>query len=137
MMVAAFIFAFSLAMLVQFFVSYCRSLIATYNLAELSPEAREVTGIESHAVSGSDFGRLLQLVRMCPDLADDERELRAVRVYYRMVSLVRAAFRTVVPALARWTERERENCVYFAAVALDRRIAQNRHLFEQQLLNRI
>jgi hypothetical protein len=137
MMIAAMILVVSLAFFFQFFVVYCRSLIAAYNEAELSPDAREVTGIEDHIVNGDDFRRMVQLVRICPDLADDGRELRAVSLYYRMVSGLRRLLHTLAPNFAEWLERERQSCVYFAAVALDRRIAQNRDLFAQHLANRI
>jgi hypothetical protein len=136
-MIAAAILVFSLALFFQFFVVYVRSLIAAYNEVELSPDAREVTGIEDHIVNGDDFRRMVQLVRICPDLADDGRELSIVSLYYRMVSALRRMMHAPAPSFAQWLERERQNCVYFAAVALDRRIAQNRDLFAQQLSNRI
>jgi hypothetical protein len=39
----------------------------------------------------------------------------------------------MVPSLAAWTESERGQCTYFAAVALDRRIAFSRDMFAQQM----
>lgn len=137
MIVTLLILAVSLGFFLQFFIVYCRSLIAAYNAAELSAQAREVTGIEDHIVNGDDFGRLVQLVRICPDLADDGRELRMVSFYYRLVSFGRGLLGALSARMTQWFERERENCTYFAAVALDRRIAQNRGLFEQQFANRM
>ncbi len=136
-MIAALIFVISMAALLQFFVSYCRSLIAAYSRVELSEEAREVTGIRDRVVRGDDFRRLLQLVGLCPEPGGDRGELRAVRAYYSLLCLLRAAFRWLAPAMAGWAEHERENCCYFAAVALDRRIAYTRDLMAQQVANRL
>ncbi|MBI1749308.1 MAG: hypothetical protein HY234_07500 [Acidobacteria bacterium] len=132
-MIAALILVIAIAGFLQFFVSYCRSLIAAYERVDLSDQAREVTGISDRRVSGQDFGRLLQLVRMCPEPGDDSREIGAVRTYFGLLTVARAAFRQVAPTLEQRVERERESCAYFAAVALDRRIAHSRDLMAQQL----
>ena len=134
-MIAALIFVIAIAGFLQFFVSYCRSLIAAYECADLSEQAREVTGISNRHVNGQDFERLLQLVRMCPEPGDDSREIGAVRTYFRLLSVARAAFRRIAPSLEQWMERERESCAYFAAVALDRRIAHSRGLMAEQQSN--
>jgi len=134
-MIAALIFVISLAALLQFFISYCRSLIAAYRKVELSEQAREVTGIQDHVVEGDDFQRLLQLVRLCPEPGDDGLEIRSVRTYYGLLNVLRMVLRLQVPAVAAWTEGERRSCTYFAAVALDRRMAYNRDLMAQQSSN--
>ena len=134
-MIAALIFVIAIAGFLQFFVSYCRSLIAAYERVDLSEQAREVTGINSRHVSGQDFARLLQLVRMCPEPGDDSREIGAVRTYFRLLSMARAAFHRISPSLEQRMERELESCAYFAAVALDRRIAHSRGLMAEQLSN--
>lgn len=131
-MIAALIFVVSVAALLQFFISYCRSLVAAYRKWDLSEEAREVTGIEGQQVAGDEFLRLLQLVRLCPEPGDDTVEIRAVSSYFGLLNLLRSVSRSVLPKLLAWVEREREGCAYFAAVALDRRIAFNRDLMAQQ-----
>jgi hypothetical protein len=132
-MIAMLIFVLAVAMFLQFFVFYCRSLVAAYERVDLSEQAREVTGISDHAVSGQDFARLLQLVRMCPEPGDDGKEIGAVRAYYGLVTLARAVFRSLAPALSQRLEQELGSCAYFAAVALDRRIAHSRGLMAEQL----
>lgn len=136
-MIAALICVISLAALLQFFVSYCRSLIAACSKVELSEQVREVTGIESQTVPGDEFERLLQLVRLCPERGDDRGEIRAVGAYYGLLNLVRVIFRSVAPGFAGWAELERQHCSYFAAVALDRRIAFSRDLLAEQMAERI
>ncbi len=136
-MIAALICVISLAALLQFFVSYCRSLIAAYSRAELSEQVREVTGIEGGTVAGDEFERLLRLARLCPERGGDRGEIRAVGVYYGLLNLVRAIFRSIAPGLSGWVELERQHCSYFAAVTLDRRIAYSRDLLAQQMPDRI
>jgi hypothetical protein len=136
MMIAALILVASSVFLVQFFVAYCRSLLAKSFALELSPEAHQVTGIEDHRVHRNDFKRLLQLVELCPEPGDDAVQLRAVRTYYAMMKGVRALAGSIMPAVQEWVEQEQVACGYFAAVALDRRIAHNRGLMAEQMANR-
>ncbi|MGA7626487.1 MAG: hypothetical protein WCA38_09900 [Candidatus Acidiferrales bacterium] len=136
-MIAALICVISVAAFLQFFVSYCRSILASSRKFELSDRVREVTGIASHGLAGDDFKRLLQLVRLCPERGDDRSEIRAVGAYYSLLAILNFIARSVTPALAAWSERERQNCSYFAAVALDRRISYSRDLFTQQVADRL
>jgi hypothetical protein len=130
-MIASLILVVSIAALLQFFISYCRAILAAYRKVEISAETREVTGIENAHVDGSEFQRLLQLVRLCPEAGDDGLEIRAVRTYYSILNAVRMFFRPVAPAVGSWVEQERASCAYFAAVALDRRIAHSREMMVQ------
>jgi hypothetical protein len=135
-MIAALIFVVSLAVLLQFFVSYSRSIIAAYRKSELSEQVREVVGIEGQEVGSEEFGRLVQLVRLCPQKSDDQTDLRVVGLYYRMLGLLRTVAKSLAPRVSNWAERERTDCTYFVAVALDRRIAYSRDLLAQQMSDR-
>ena len=84
-MIAALIGIFSIAALLQFFVSYCRSVIAAYSKVELSDQVREVTGIGAQPVNGDEFRRLVSLVRLCPERGDDGMEIRLVGAYHGML----------------------------------------------------
>jgi hypothetical protein len=130
-MMAAIILAISVAALLQFFVSYCRSLIAASAKHALSAEVLDVTGIANTA-SGEDFARVIQLLRLCPDRPEDRGEVRAIGTYFQLLNFVRATLAKAVPSLLPWTELERGQCTYFAAVALDRRIAFSRAMLAQQ-----
>jgi hypothetical protein len=132
-MIAALICVISVALLLQFFVAYSRSVIAAYQKSELSEQVREVAGIQGEQVRSEQFEQLLQLVRLCPQKRDDQGDLAVVRVYYGMMEWLGTAARSVAPTISRWAERERVNCTYFAAVALDRRIAYSRALLAQQM----
>jgi hypothetical protein len=130
-MMAALIFVVSLATLLMFFVSYCRSLMASSSRHPLSKEVRDVTGISASA-SGQDFVRVMQLLRLCPERREDRAGLRAVEVYYGILDLLEKTLARVLPALHFWTEQERAGCANFAVVLLDRRIAFSREILAQQ-----
>lgn len=123
-MIKALILVVSLVTLSQFFVSYCRSLVVAYSKVELSPRARQLAELDSRDATGDEFPRLVQLVRLCPEPADDRLELRAVHAYYSLLSLMRGVLFFAPPVMT-WADRERAACAHFAAVALDRRVACN------------
>jgi hypothetical protein len=131
-MMAAIILVFSVAALLQFFVSYCRSLIAASVKHRLSAEVRDVAGLANTA-SGEDFPRVVQLLRLCPERPEDRGGIRAIGAYFRLLNLVRATLAKAAPSLGAWTESERGQCTYFAAVTLDRRIAFSRDMLAQQI----
>jgi hypothetical protein len=136
-MIAALICVVSAAIFLQFFVSYCRSILASSKNIALSDRVREVTSIADHEVAADDFNRLLQLVRLCPERGDDRSEIRAVGTYYGLLGMLNRVSRPLAPRVAAWLEQERQSCSYFAAVALDRRISYSRDLFTQQITDRL
>lgn len=132
-MMAALILVFSIAALLQFFVSYCRSLIAASAKQPLSAEVQDVTGIHSTSAAGEDFARVIQLLQLCPDRPEDRNGIQAIGTYFSLLGILRATVARLMPSLQAWTETERGHCTYFAAVTLDRRIAFSRDMFAQQL----
>ena len=133
-MIAAFILLLSLGALVQFFVYYCRSLVAAAAAQPLSMETQEIAGISTSAHS-EDFARLLQLLELCPERPHERSEIRAVRNYFRLLSALRWSVARLLPSLQPWMETQRAQCAYFAAVTLDRRIAFSRSVLAAQLDN--
>jgi hypothetical protein len=131
-MIATMIFAISFITLLQFFVSYSRSLISESRQHELSEQASEISGVTAKTVRADQFKRLLLLIALCPGAGGDTIQVRAVSAYFKMLSLVRVLFAWALPAAARWIEAERGGCTYAAAVVLDRRIAYNRMLSARQ-----
>ena len=132
-MIAILIFGVSGLTLLQFFVSYCHSLIAESRGYELSEQGREISGITANSVRGDEFRRLLQLIAICPEPGGDHNQVRAVSIYFGLLGLFRILFGWIQPAVARWIESERGGCAYLAAVMLDRRIAYNRVLMARQM----
>jgi hypothetical protein len=131
-MMAAVIFVISVAALMQFFVSYCRSLIAASARRALSVDVQDVIGIRRSA-SGEDFARVMQFLHLCPDRREDRNGVKAIGAYFRLLGAVGTTMGRVIPSLRAWTESERSQCAYFVAVALDRRIAHNRDMFAEQI----
>ena len=114
---------FSCAALGQFFMSYCRSLLVAYSQVELSAATRELIGIQSPEIAGAQFHRMLGLIRLAPNPANDKWELRAVSAYYRGVRLAGFLAKPLGSVARKWVEHQSSLCAYFAAAALDRRIA--------------
>jgi hypothetical protein len=129
---ATVIFLISVAALLQLFISYCRSLIATSIKHPLSAEVRDVTGIPNSA-SGEDFARVTQLLDLCPERPEERGRLRVINAYFALLNIIRSTVARLIPALSNWTEMERGQCAYFVAVALDRRIAFSRDMLANQL----
>ena len=75
----------------------------------------------------------MQLLLLCPDRPEDRGEIRAIGVYFGMLNALKAMSHSIAPSVRAWTERERGRCTYFAAVALDRRVAFSRDLLAQQI----
>jgi hypothetical protein len=132
-MMASVILVCSLILMLQFFVSYCRSLITASAKEQLPIEVQEVTGI-SRVAAPEDFSRVVQLLNLCPDRPEDRGDLRAIGAYYRLLGFVRSTVALMTPALKAWADRERARCTHFAAVTLGRRIAFSRNLLAQQML---
>jgi hypothetical protein len=133
-MMAAIIFVVSLATLLQFFVSYCRSLVAASARQPLSVDVQKVTGIYTEA-TGGDFAKVTQLLQLCPGRPEDRGEVRSVHCYFDLLNLLGRTIAKIIPAFYGWIEGERGRCAYFAAVALDRRIAFSRDMLASQMEN--
>jgi hypothetical protein len=131
-MIAALICVVSLAALVQVFVSYCRSVLASSGKTELSDRLLEVADVGDRNLTADDFNRFMQLVRLCPEQNADHAGVRAILIYYRLLKIIGRLFGGLISGVNAWTERERRSCSHFAAVVLDRCISSSRSLFTQQ-----
>jgi len=131
-MMAAIILVCSVVLFLQFFVFYCRSLIAVSSKQALSPEVKDVTGIQ-RAASGEDFKRVMQLLQLCPERPEDRNGIQAIGAYFSLLNFLNWTVARLVPSIRAWMETERGQCTYFAAVALDRRISFSRDMLAQQM----
>ena len=75
----------------------------------------------------------MQFLYLCPDRREDRNGIKAIGAYFRLLGAVGTTMGRLIPSLRAWTESERSQCAYFAAVALDRRIAHNRDMFAEQM----
>lgn len=121
-MIPALILVMAVGALVQFFVAYCRTLLLTYSHVELTERAREIAELAGEVPEAKDYSRLVRLLRVAPDPGDDRTEIAAVGAYFRVMQIANwlSSFNS---AAREWTERELSRCAYFAAIALDRRLA--------------
>lgn len=131
-MMAVVIFLFSLAALLQFFVSYCRSLIAASSRRSLSLDVQDVLG-QSKTATGEDFDRVMEFLKLCPERREDRSGIQAIGAYFRLLTAASVTLGKMLPSLRTWIESERSQCAYFAAVALDRRIAYSRDMLAEQM----
>ena len=131
-MIAAFIFVVSVVIFLQFFVFYCRSLIAVSAKQPLSPEVQEVTGIQ-RAASGDDFNRVMQLLHLCPERPEDRNGIQAIGAYFHLLNFISSTVARLIPSMKSWMDSERGHCTYFAAIALERRISFSREMLAQQM----
>ncbi len=122
-MIPAFMLMFSCAALMQFFMSYCRSILLTYAQVELSAATRDLIGIQSPEIAGAQFHRLLGLVRLAPSPGDDKWDLRVVSVYYQTIRFAGFLAAPLGSVARKWAEQQSNLCAYFAAAALERRVA--------------
>jgi hypothetical protein len=132
-MIAGLIFVVSSFTLLQFFVSYSRSIIAESRNHLLSEQARELCGTKSSSLSGEQFRRLSQLIALCPEANDDGLQVNAVRIYFYLLEVARTVMGWATPSAGPWIEAERRGCAYVVAVVLDRRIAHNRMMMANLL----
>lgn len=129
-MTLALVATASVAVLIQF-VYYCRSALSAARKEEPSPQILGILGFDEQNPPKSDFERFRQLARICPEQRRDGTRMRAITLYYRLLGLMVSACRAV-PAISMWAEGERQECSYFAAVVLDRRISSSREEYLQQ-----
>jgi hypothetical protein len=83
--------------------------------------------------SGDDFQRVMQLLHLCPDRPEDRGKIKAVGAYFALLNFLKSTIARVIPSICAWADFERGQCAYFAAVALDRRIAFSREMLAQQM----
>jgi hypothetical protein len=134
-MISALVLAASILGLAEFFIAYCRSLIAATAEHVLSDQAGKLAGAMGNRVSPESFAPIMQLVKLCPKLVNRNDGVTAVKAYFAVMTVLASASRTLGLGVTNWADHERTGCAFFAAVALDRRIAHNRQLFVAETAN--
>jgi hypothetical protein len=127
-MFAAMLFAISIVALSQFGLYYWRALLAAVAGQPVSESVLSAAGVESRRVTGRDFGTLVGLHDLTPDLNPSKGGLGLVRLYYRIVDAISAAAGQRMPAVAAWCDQELAVCARYAAVQVDLRLQANLEL---------
>ena len=124
-MFSAMLFAIAIVALLQFALYYLRAMLTGVACQPVSRRVFEAAQVAEPALSGDDFGKLLSLHALTPQLEGGRTNLLPVRCYYATVQKLSRLFGGISPALAEWTQRERLLCARFAAVQIDRRLQCN------------
>ncbi len=130
-MIAALIFVVSATALGQFGLRYWRALLAGVAAEPLSDRVLKVAGIAGQTIGAKDFGTLVSLHEMHPELGKDERGVLGVRIYYHLVAALCSLSRSIFPTLSSWAHREMATCSRYLAVSLDQRLGRNLACFAQ------
>jgi hypothetical protein len=124
-MFSTMLFAISIVALTQFALYYWRAVLAGVAAQPVSDRVLAAASVENGSLTGRDFGKLVGLHDLTPDLSPDRGGLGLVRLYYRMIGGFGALASSRIPALAAWIEQERTICARYAAVQIDRRLQAN------------
>ncbi len=106
----------------QFSFAYCRTLLALYEKVGLSSRVEQVAGLTCGQIEPAEFSRLMMLVHVAPDPADDAAEIKAVSAYYGFLTVLEWVASSFSTSATHWCNAELARCTYFAAVTLDRRL---------------
>ncbi len=130
-LVAAFVFVFSVAMAIQFFIHYCRSLLAVAGRLPLSPRVREALQMNGEQLTPAECERVWKLAELCPEMERGSRQFSLIRFYAFLLRLSDALFSWASAGVSKWFEGEQQLCARFVAVILDRRMAHTQSLLKQ------
>jgi hypothetical protein len=104
----------------QFFLGYWRALLAGMAAQPLSDKFFVASGFQRAAMQAEDFGRLLSLHRLMPDVKSQPNTVWRLRVHYFAVRMFRA-----LPAVGGWAQKEMATCSNCLAVMVDQRLLVN------------
>ncbi len=128
---AALVFVFSIGMVMQFFVHYCRSLLVVAGKLPLSLRVREALQIKDEQLSPVDCRRVWKLAELCPEMERRSRQLNMIRAYSFLLRLFNTLSSWASASISNWFEAEQQSCARFVAVVLDRRMEHTQSLLKQ------
>jgi hypothetical protein len=126
-MFAAMLFAISIVALTQFGMYYWRAVLTAAAGQPVSDSVLAAAGVQNGCVTGNDFGTLVGLHDLTPDLHPSRGGLGFVRLYYRIVDGIKMVAKSM-PSVASWCDQELAVCARYAAVQIDRRLQANLEL---------
>ena len=104
----------------QFFLGYWRAMIASMAAQPLSEKFFVAAGFKSAAMRAEDFGRLLSLNRLMPDVKTLPNSTRRLTLYFSTVKML-----SRLPGLGDWAQNEMAICTQCLAVIVDQRLLLN------------
>ena len=106
--------------LLQFGVSYWRSMLASTAAQPLSERFCTASGLRHGRPSGGDFSTILSLHRLTPGLDNQPSRLHGLQAYYSVVDALHK-----LPVLNQWGHSEMNTCARYLAVLVDQRLSNN------------
>ncbi len=128
MLIAAFILVISIAALMQFAMFAWRASLLRTVSEQYVNEADASLQPYPNLLSSTSFAEVKAVYRdLCPELeASPTTNLRAVSIYYAVMSLVSRVGSSILPAEGfSWTQREMALCTQYATVRLSQRLERN------------
>jgi hypothetical protein len=120
-MIAAIIFAVSVAAFAQFGLYYWRATISGIAAQAISERIRVAAGITHAGIGAQDFRNILILNDLSPELQGPNGSFTAVRSYYAVVEKLGR----FIPAMASWANTEMATCSRYVAVLMDQHLERN------------
>ena len=120
-MIAAILFMVSVVAFAQFGLYYWRATMSGIAAQAISDRIRVAAGLANTAIGAQDFGNIVILNDLSPDLRGPNGSFWGIRTYY---AVVRSLGR-IVPAMANWAEAEMATCSRYVAVLMDQHLERN------------
>jgi hypothetical protein len=124
-MFAFMLLAISIVALSQFALYYWRAVLTGVAAQPVSDRVLQAAHVENGRFTAGDFGTLVGLHSLTPDLYPNRGGLGLVQLYYRAVEAIEALAGSRMPVVAAWGQHERAVCARYAAVQIDRRLQAN------------
>lgn len=119
-MLSVIILVTSIAAGMQFFLGYWRAMVASMAAQPLSEKFFIASGFKSAAIQAQDFGRLISLHRLMPDVKTLPNSARRLTAYYSAVKIL-----SNLPGFGGWAQDEMSTCTQCLAVIVDQRLLVN------------
>ena len=104
----------------QFFLGYWRAMIASMAAQPLSEKFFVAAGFKHAAMRAEDFGRLLSLHRLMPDVKSLPNSVSRLNVYYSAMKML-----SELPGIGGWAQNEMSTATQCLAVIVDQRLIMN------------
>ena len=104
----------------QFFLGYWRAMVLSMAAQPLSEKFFVAAGFKNAAMRAEDFGRLMSLHRLMPDVKTLPNSARRLTAYYSAVKML-----SNLPGLGGWAQNEMSTCTQCLAVIVDQRLLLN------------
>jgi hypothetical protein len=104
----------------QLFLGYWRAMIASTAAQPLSEKFFVAAGFKNAAMRAEDFGRLMSLHRLMPNVKTLPNSARRLNAYYSAMKMLSG-----LPGVGGWAQNEMSTATQCLAVIVDKRLLMN------------